>query len=112
MARNIEKEYQKLTPEQAVLHRPASYIGSTNGTVTETWIPKNNKMKYKPVKYNPGLLKCFDELITNAFDASKRDKTVKNIKITILADNMSVWNDGELGIPIQIHKEHNVYLLR
>ena len=110
MARNIEKEYQKLTPEQAVLHRPASYIGSTNGTVTETWIPKNNKMKYKPVKYNPGLLKCFDELITNAFDASKRDKTVKNIKITILADNMSVWNDGELGIPIQIHKEHNVYL--
>ena len=39
MARNIEKEYQKLTPEQAVLHCPASYIGSTNETITETWVP-------------------------------------------------------------------------
>lgn len=108
--RNIEREYQKLTPEQAVLHRPASYIGSINEATIDTWIPEDAVMVHKEVKFNPGLLKCFDEVITNALDASKRDPSVRNIKVTLEDDSMTVFNDGNLGIPIQVHKEHGVYL--
>jgi len=111
MSRNIEKEYVKLSPEQAVLHRPASYIGSINTTKLDTWVPgSDGTMTHKSVEYNPGLWKIFDECITNALDASKRDKTVKNIKIQVDDDSFSVWNDGNVGIPIQIHKDHNLYV--
>jgi len=109
--RNIEKEYQKLSPEEHVLHRPASYIGSINHATRGEWAPDTTgKMQFKDCTFNPGLLKIFDECVTNADDASRRDPTVTEIKVTVEDDSFSVWNNGARGIPIEIHKEHDMYV--
>jgi len=99
-----------LTPEQAVLHRPASYIGSVNDAEIDTWIPDTSgKMGHKQCIYNPGLYKIFDECITNALDEAYRSG-VKDIKVNFTNDSFSVWNDTKIGIPIEIHKEHKIYV--
>jgi len=108
--RDVEKEYQKLTPEQAVLHRPASYIGSTNDAEIATWIPDTTgKMSHSQCIYNPGLYKIFDECLTNALDEAFRSG-VKDIKVTADNNSFTVWNDTKAGIPIEIHKTHKMYV--
>lgn len=59
----------------------------------------------------PGLYKIFDEIIVNACDNKQRDKTMDTIKVTIDAEKgmIAVWNNGK-GIPVVMHKEHNVYV--
>ncbi len=75
-------------------------------------------MEMTELTYNPGLLKCFDEVIVNAIDHSMRLKAeeakgkenikhVKNIKVTIDKETgtISVFNDGN-GVDI---KKHSTY---
>ena len=52
-----------------------------------------------------------DEIIVNAADNFQRDKTMTMIKIEIDPgqNKISVWNNGK-GIPVAIHKEHNIYV--
>lgn len=59
----------------------------------------------------PGLYKIFDEIIVNACDNKQRDKTMDTLKVTIDVEKgeISVWNNGK-GIPVVMHKEHNVYV--
>lgn len=59
----------------------------------------------------PGLYKIFDEIIVNACDNKQRDKTMNTLKVDINVEKgeISVWNNGK-GIPIALHKEHNVYV--
>lgn len=47
----------------------------------------------------------------NASDNFQRDKTMTMIKIEINVEEnkISVWNNGK-GIPVAIHKEHNIYV--
>ena len=87
------------------------YIGEIATVTTEQWIldVKNEKIINKIVTWNPGIYKIFDEIVTNASDECQRNKTVKNIKVNFEGDIISVFNDGS-GIPIEIHKEHNIYV--
>lgn len=59
----------------------------------------------------PGLYKIFDEIIVNACDNKQRDKTMDTLKVKIDVESgeISVWNNGK-GIPVVMHKEHNVYV--
>jgi DNA gyrase/topoisomerase IV subunit B len=52
-----------------------------------------------------------DEILVNAADNFQRDKSMDCIKIDIdrTKGMISVWNNGS-GVPIEIHKEHNVYV--
>jgi DNA topoisomerase-2 len=61
----------------------------------------------KPVTFVPALLKLFDEVASNALDASVRDPTVTQITIIIDEDFVSVKNNGA-GIPIV--KKDDVYI--
>ena len=111
----IEDKYKKLSQREHVLHRPGMYIGSVKKQIEELWVPYNKngelKMEKKMIEYSPGFMKIFDEVLTNATDHSFRDLTVNTIKVEYCKESgeISVWNNGS-GIPIQLHKEHNIYV--
>lgn len=114
--KKIEDIYKKVSQEDHVLLRPDTYVGSTLVQEKAVWAVKNPndlskiEISKQNLKYIPAFLKLFDEILTNASDHVQRNGGVKNIKVTITPDwKITVWNDGS-GIPIQIHKEHNVYV--
>lgn len=110
--KTIEEMYQKMTPREHVLNRSGMYIGDTKSHQEEMWIMGDEgKMEFKPIQYTPGFLKIFDEVLTNAMDHSARDSTVTKIKVNFdkASGKISVFNNGK-GIPIVIHKEHDVYV--
>ena len=107
---SIEQTYKKFTQIEHVLARPGMYIGDIATVNSEQWIiDSSNKIVEKFVKWNPGIYKIFDEIITNASDECQRSKLVKNIKVDIEGNTISVTNDGS-GIPIEIHKDHQIYV--
>ena len=63
----------------------------------------------------PGLYKIFDEIIVNSADnySRSKDRKVKMDEIRVDIDRkegrISVYNNG-VGIPIQIHSEHGIYV--
>lgn len=116
----IEDRYKKLTPIEHILKRPGMYIGNIKSEPTNLFVYENfdnfkeNKFVYKEVQYNAGFVKIFDEILTNASDHSIRCKEnkwkpVTYIKVTIDKDRIIIENNGP-GIPIQMHKEHKIYV--
>jgi len=112
---NIEERYIGLSHREQILKDPGMYIGSTKiepkniFTTNQIDDVKNSKIILARVNYNPGFVKMFDEIITNASDHYIRTGAVKNIKIIVNDDSVSVENDGP-GIPIEIHKKYKVYV--
>ena len=110
---DIEKVYQKKTQIEHILLRPDTYIGSTEMTTTTLWVldKKEEGFERREIDYVPGIYKIFDEIMVNAADNFQRDKTMNKIMIEIDADTnrISIWNNGK-GIPIKVHKEHNIYV--
>lgn len=113
---SIEQKYQKLEHREHVLKRPGMYIGSIQPEVgvMEIFDDVVNKIIRKEIKYTPGFLKLFDEVLVNAFDHTTREETCKTIKVEVGYNNkdnyyIKVWNDGP-GIPVTIHKEHKIYI--
>lgn len=114
--KTVEDTYKKLSQREHVLERPGMYIGSVKKHMEELWVAKETedgslKMEKTMVEYSPGFMKIFDEVLTNATDHSFRDSTVTTIKVEYSQETgeISVWNNGS-GIPIQLHKEHNIYV--
>ncbi|NPV12984.1 MAG: hypothetical protein HPY57_14555 [Ignavibacteria bacterium] len=113
--KTIEQRYKKLSQREHVLQRPETYIGSINTELKKSFIiddienVDNIKIINKIVKYNPGFIKIFDEIVTNASDHYIRTGKVKYIKINIYTDHIVVENDGP-GVPVEIHKEHKIYI--
>lgn len=111
MNKNTDK-YQKLTHREHVLHRPDMYIGSIQTEMKELFIVNDiddPKMELKEIKYNSGFVKIFDEILTNASDHSIRTDKVKNIKVNVNEDYISIENDGP-GIPVKIHEKEKIYI--
>ena len=108
---SVEDKYKKYTQIEHVIARPGMYIGELKTIKSEQWVLEDDIIVNREVKWNPGIYKIFDEIITNASDECQRNTSVKNIYVNIDADNncISVMNDGA-GIPIQIHKEHQIYV--
>ena len=102
------KQYQKKTPREHVLLRPDTYIGDIEETKEEMWISQDNTITKKVITYVPGFLKTFDELLVNSRDASVNDKTCNTIKVEYNIEEgfISVWNNGQDGIPVEEHPEH------
>ena len=109
--KNIEEKYVKLTDIQHCLQRPGRYIGSITPHTEKTHIVKDDKIVKQKLTWNQGLIKLFDEVISNSVDESKRKgsklDTIK-VKIDMKTSKLTVWDNG--GIPVVIHKEHNVYV--
>ena len=110
---SIESTYQKKTQLEHILLRPDSYVGSIQSTAASLWILLQNEEKFtmKDIEYVPGLYKIFDEILVNAADNYQRDSSMDTIKVTISKEKnlISIWNNGK-GIPVQIHKQYNIYV--
>jgi len=115
MTKKLEERYKKLTHREHILQRPETYIGSTVTELKKMFIIedindiKNLNIVNQMVHYNPGFIKIFDEIITNASDHYIRTKKVKYIKVIIEKDHISIENDGP-GIPVEIHKKEKIYV--
>lgn len=107
----MAENYKKYTQIEHVLERPGMYVGDTKDIVSNCWTinPDNNTAHNKSCKWNPGVYKIFDEILTNASDEVQRNKKVTCIKVDITDDgDISVYNDS--GIPIEIHPEYKIYI--
>ena len=111
MAKTIEEKYKSLTPEEHVLHRPGTYIGSTVTEDADMFILVDGHFEKKIVKYNPGFIKLFDEIISNSVDESKRKgsrlDTIK-VEVDTTKNIIQVYDNG--GIEVVLHKETKMYV--
>jgi DNA topoisomerase II len=126
----IRDRYKKMQHREHIFNLPDTYIGSILPDQQHMWVINEGRMENKQITYIPGLYKIFDEVLVNAIDQHIRmhefvsltkeqlEKTpntpscigaVKNIRVTINKDEISVENDGP-GIDVTIHPDHNVYV--
>ena len=106
---SIEKKYRKVGDVEHCLLRPSMYIGSIKPHTAKKYLNINGNMVSKEITYNPGLLKLFDEIITNSVDEHKRHGSKLNvIKVNINSDQIEVWDNG--GVPVVQHKEENQWI--
>lgn len=91
-----------LSDREHVLLRPAMYIGATDVTQFEEYVPENGKMVLKEISYVPGLIKIINELIDNSVDVAIKSnfKSSNKINVTITKDTVEVSDNGT-GIPIE-----------
>ena len=75
--------YKKHTHREHILELPDTYIGSveTNDDIRWVYNTETQKMTFRPVRFNPGLYKIFDEVLVNARDAMVRSGSVKHIDV-------------------------------
>ncbi|KAF2178235.1 type II DNA topoisomerase [Zopfia rhizophila CBS 207.26] len=106
-------KYQMLTHLEHIMKRPDTYIGSVERTTEKMWVynSETESMEFREVGFVPGLYKIFDEILVNAADNKQNDKNMSEIRVTVDRESgeISVRNDGR-GIPIEIHKEHGIYV--
>lgn len=107
---DISSNYVKLSEIDHILKRSSIYIGSIISTCSTMYIHDNNKFIAKTVDFNPGLLKLFDEIISNCVDEHIRSGNVTTIKVNVskLTNEITVSDDG--GIPVVKHKEYNKWI--
>jgi len=108
---SVDKKFQKLDDIDHVILRPGMYIGSIKPHKANKWIIEEDKMIQKEVTYNPGLLKIFDEIVTNSVDESKRKESKLNtIKVDINRETnyINIWDNG--GIPVVKHTQHKEWI--
>ncbi|KAI4908266.1 DNA topoisomerase 2 [Alternaria incomplexa] len=106
-------KYQMLTHLEHIMKRPDTYIGSVERQTDKMWVynSESESMEFRDVSYVPGLYKIFDEILVNAADNKQNDKNMSEIRVTVDRESgeISIKNDGK-GIPIEIHKEHGIYV--
>ncbi|CBX94403.1 DNA topoisomerase 2 [Plenodomus lingam] len=106
-------KYQMLTHLEHIMKRPDTYIGSVERQTDKMWVYNSSteSMEFRDVTYVPGLYKIFDEILVNAADNKQNDKNMSEIRVTLDRETgeISIKNDGK-GIPIEIHKEHGIYV--
>lgn len=108
---SVDKKFKKLDDIDHVILRPGMYIGSIKPHKANKWIIEDDKMIQKEITYNPGLLKIFDEIVTNSVDESKRKGSKLNtVKVDINKDTniITIWDNG--GIPVVKHSEHKEWI--
>lgn len=107
-------DYDKKTPREHILTRPDTYIGDIELATETLWTVDINEsegtkldfnMIKKEIKFVPGLLKLFDEIIVNSRDHSVNDKTCDTIKVEINTEEnyITIMNNGNNGIPVEEH---------
>ncbi len=101
-------DYDKMTPIEHILARPDTYIGSTKQTTQVMDVIYEGIIQPKIIKYTPGFLKIFDEILINARDASENDSTCNIINIWYNKEEgyIRVFNNGDKGIPVEEHPTH------
>lgn len=108
-SKTVEQKYQKLSQREHILQLSDSYIGSVSLTTERKPVIQDDKIVFRDVTYTPGLYKIFDEIIVNARDHKVRDENLKHIKVDIVDNTVTVFNDGS-GIEVAKHEEHDMFV--
>ena len=113
-------QYKKHTHREHILELPDTYIGSVETSVESRWVWNTTKqsMEWRTVRFCPGFLKIFDEILVNALDHRVRQNgrlatvadavPVKHIDVTLTSERITVRNDGD-GIPVEHHAETGIW---
>lgn len=109
-----ESRYVKLTHREHILKRPDSYIGSVESEEVDMYVIDDCdlddvRVVKKKVNNNPGFIKIFDEILSNASDHSIRTGEVSMIKINIEDNKIIIENDGPT-VDLAIHPTEKVYI--
>jgi DNA topoisomerase-2 len=111
----MSEKYEWLEGREHVIRRPDTYCGPTTVAKIEghAFFVEKDKLKSKNIECetSPGLIKLFDEVLTNAMDNSKRDLKQKFIKAFVFEQDGSfmIVNDGST-IPVQFWKDTQRYV--
>lgn len=108
----MTEHFEWLEPRLALLHRPDALLGSNDPVETFARVLSED-MAFRNVTYTmSGIpMKIFDEVLTNSFDASSRDSSVRNINVRFdrVTGEIAVFNDGN-GIPVELFKDSGRYI--
>ena len=113
MSSNIDTEkYVKMSHKEHIKEIPDTYVGSIENIEDEMYIYEDNKIIKKRINYIPALYKLFDEILVNARDATINDNTCNNLEciVNIEEGYISVYNNGDNGIPIEEHPEYKTLI--
>ena len=102
----MTEEFKTYTPEQHVLNRPGTYIGSTDNETSDAYVREGDRLVINSIRYNPGLAHLFNEVLSNAGDHSEKTGEVSVIKVKV-GDTIKIMNDGP-GITSEVHHEHGI----
>ncbi|QKE44461.1 putative DNA topoisomerase type II [Yalta virus] len=109
-----KENYKCMDHVQHVLERSGMYIGDTTKKESEEWILENDSdvMRKAVISYSKGLLKIFDEIVSNTQDVyNKYGSEVKNVTVIVDDKTISVFNDGP-SIPIEkMEDDPNTYII-
>jgi DNA topoisomerase-2 len=114
-------QYKKHTHREHILELPDTYIGSVDTVSESRWVYNVEKahQEWRTVRFCPGFLKVFDEILVNALDHRVRQTgriaagladghPVKHIDVTLTSTDISVRNDGD-GVPVEKHAETGLW---
>ena len=113
-------QYKKHTHREHILELPDTYIGSVETSTESRWVWNTTKqgMEWRTVRFCPGFLKIFDEILVNALDHRVRQNgrlatvadavPVKHIDVTLTPERITLKNDGD-GIPVEHHAETGLW---
>lgn len=93
-------DFNELDEITHTIECPDVYMGALKNTNKELFTFDGKNVKLERVQYNTGLLKIFDEILTNASDNLQRAGSgIQNIMVNIDSTSISIYNDGKT-IPI------------
>lgn len=117
MKKSIEEKYTQLSEREHILLRSGMYIGSIKEEEQQTFVYDDNqgKMTMEDITYSPGMLKLFDEILSNSCDEFRRKDNMGLTQIEVTVDlsekaknYITIKDNG--GIPIVKHKTAGVYV--
>jgi DNA topoisomerase-2 len=102
------RDIKVLSDKEHILLRPNMYIGSVKPIISQRYIINENKIKQIELKFIPGLVKIFEEILDNSVDAFVDNNFKSKPKIDIEIDEYGFCvTDNGVGIPNKLVKSEN-----
>lgn len=100
-----------LSDQAHVRQRPQMYIGSTDTQKENRWAlatDYNDWIQFREVEYVPGIVKMFDEVISNSIDEALRTdfEFANQIDVEVGDDNSITITDNGRGISSDVNPEY------
>ena len=115
--KKVEEKYKELSEREHVLLRPGMWVGSIKEEERQSFVYEDatGKMTIEDITYSPGMLKLFDEILSNSCDEFRRKDNMGLTQIEVTVDlsekaenYITVKDNG--GIPIVMHKDAKMYV--
>lgn len=115
--KKVEEKYKELSEREHVLLRPGMWVGSIKEEERASFVYDDNqgKMTMEDITYSPGMLKLFDEILSNSCDEFRRKDNMGLTQIEVTVDlrektknYITIKDNG--GIPIVMHKDAKMYV--